>query len=822
MKEYRVTGMSCAACSARVEKAVSSLDGVTYCAVNLLTNTMTVDGADDAAVIRAVEGAGYGAFLKTENATVSDPEVSIKKEERTLITRLISSVIILLPLMYLSMGFVMWGFPLPKILAENPLAIGLIQFILTAMITVINRRFFINGFKGIIKRSPNMDTLVAIGSGASFVWSVYILFRMTAVDSAAAQHYLHEFYFESAAMILTLITVGKMLESHAKGKTTDAIKSLMKLTPDTATVVRDGKEVRIPSREVKIGEIFVVRPGESIAVDGTVIEGTSAVDESSLTGESITSEKSVGSNVFAATINVSGFLRCEATKVGEDTAMAQVVKMVSNAAASKAPIAKVADRVSGIFVPIVLAIATLTTLIWFFVNNDFGYALARGISVLVISCPCALGLATPVAIMVGSGIGARGGVLFKNATSLEICGRAKSIALDKTGTITKGEAEVVEVIPVGADERELLSVAAALESGSEHPLGAAIMKYAKDNDVITYKANNFSALSGNGVYAEIEGDECYGGKFSFIKEKVSCPESVLVHYETLSDSGKTPLFFTRGDSLLGIIAVADTVKEDSADAIAELRRMGLRTVMLTGDNERTARAIGKTVGIDEVVAEVMPGEKEAVIKKLSEKGRVIMVGDGINDAPALTRADVGMAIGRGTDIAIESADVVLMHSSLSDVASAVKLSRATLKTIYENLFWAFIYNGIGIPFAAGVFVSLFGWELNPMFAAAAMSLSSFSVVMNALRLNLKKIFKRENKTFEKESDKMKKTLKIAGMMCPHCEARVKSVLEETAGVSKADVSHKTGTAVVSLDTEVTDEALISVVENAGYKVKGIE
>ena len=813
--------MSCAACSARVEKAVLAVEGVTYCSVNLLTNSMSVEGADDQSVISAVEAVGYGASLKGENASLSpDPELEASKEKRTLLLRLIFSVLLLVPLMYISMGHVMWGFPLPQALMHNSLGVALIELLLTVAVLTVNQRFFINGVKGVIRRSPNMDTLVALGSGVSFGWSVYLIFAMTFAAPEAQHSYLHELYFESAAMIVTLITVGKILEAHAKGKTTSAIKGLISLTPKIATVERDGKEVQIPSSEVRVDDIFLVRPGENIAVDGIVIDGGSAVDESALTGESIPVEKSHGSYVYAATNNTSGFLRCKALKVGDDTAMARVVKMVSDAAATKAPIAKAADRVAGIFVPAVLLIATLTALIWFFVNNSLGYALARGISVLVISCPCALGLATPVAIMVASGIGARGGVLFKNATALEICGKAKTVALDKTGTITKGEPEVTDVIALDTDEAELLSVAAALEQMSEHPLAKAVIKYASDIGIVPAESQSFTALAGNGVSCTVGTEVCYGGSYKFISEKMTLPPDATAHYERLSDFGKTPMLFTKGGRLLGIIAVADTVREDSREAIAELHKMGIRTVMLTGDNERCARSIGMAVGVDEVISGLMPGEKEGVIQKLSSEGRVIMVGDGINDAPALTRADVGMAIGRGTDIAIDSADVVLVRSTLLDVVSALKLSRATLKTIHENLFWAFIYNLIGIPLAAGAFIYLFGWELNPMFGALAMSLSSFSVVMNALRLNLKNFFKKCDKTNNytvKEGKEMVKKLKIDGMMCPHCEARVKQVLESLSGVTSAEVSHKSGTAKVISDTEISDEALIEAVTNAGYK-----
>lgn len=827
MRSYNIKGMSCAACSARVEKAVSAVDGVTSCTVNLLTNSMTVEGADDAAVIAAVEAAGYGASVKggeRKNAA-ADPDAETKKEKRALIMRLVASVAILLPLMYVSMGHVMWGFPLPSALAENPIALGLSELILSALVMIVNQRFFVSGFKGALRRSPNMDTLVALGSGASFVWSVYLLFAMTFAEPDARWHYLHEMYFESAAMILALITVGKTLEAYAKGKTTDAIKELMSLTPKTATVERDGKEIRIPSSEVRIGDIFTVRPGESISVDGVVVDGVSAVDESALTGESIPVEKSHGSHVYAATYNTSGVLRCEAVKVGEDTVMSQVVKMVTDAAATKAPIAKVADRVSGIFVPVVLSIAFITAAIWLFVNNSLGYALERAISVLVISCPCALGLATPVAIMVGSGIGARGGVLFKNATALEICGKAKTVALDKTGTVTRGEASVTDVISIGASEERLLSVALSLEVGSEHPLGAAVVKYARSVGAAPLEFSNFRSFTGSGVAVETDGVECYGGSFKSVGERIPLPHEAVRHYEELSDAGKTPLFFTEGDTLLGIIAISDTVRDDSAEAVAELKKMGLRTVMVTGDNERCAKAIGALAGVDEVISGVMPAEKEGVVARLSERGRVIMVGDGINDAPALTRADVGMAIGRGTDIAIESADVVLTHSRLSDVVAAVKLSRATLTTIYENLFWAFIYNAVGIPLAAGAFIHLFGWELKPMFAALAMSLSSFSVVMNALRLNFKKIFKKYDKTkilTVKEQDKTVKILKVSGMMCRHCESRVCAALSALPSVSRAEASFESGEVKVTLGTDVSDGELVRAVEGAGYKASVVK
>ncbi len=823
MKKYKVTGMSCAACSARVEKAVSQVAGVDSCAVNLLTGTMNVDGGEESEVIFAVEAAGYGASLIGKEEK-TDTEAQEGKEKRNIIIRLVSSVIILLPLMYVSMGHVMWGFPLPNIFESSAVAVGLIQLLLTALVMVINQRFFINGTKGVINRSPNMDTLVALGSGASFIWSAYVLFKMCIVGGESSFHLLHDLYFESAAMILTLITLGKMLEAHAKGKTTEAIKGLIKLTPKTATVIREGVEIVIPSEKIRPGDVFFVRPGESIAVDGVVIEGESTVDESTLSGESIPVEKSHGSEVFAATHNVSGFLKCEAVKVGEDTAMSQIIKLVSDASATKAPIAKVADRVAGIFVPTVLLIAFVTTLIWYFVNNSLGYALARGISVLVISCPCALGLATPVAIMVASGIGARGGVLFKNATALETCGRAKIIALDKTGTITRGKAEVARIIPIGVDEGELLSIAAALEVGSEHPLGVAIVRYASERGIELRRIENFKALAGSGVRCEYCGEEYFGGSYKFISSVAKIDRELKTYYEKLSDEGLTPVFFARREEVLGIIALADEVKEDSREAILELKKMGMRTVMLTGDNERCAMRIGSIAGIDEIVSELMPGDKEKTVRRLSESGSVIMVGDGINDAPALAAADVGMAIGSGTDIAIDSADVVLMHSSPADAARAVKLSRAALKTIHENLFWAFIYNVIGIPLAAGAFVHLLGWELNPMFGAAAMSLSSFSVVMNALRLNFKKIFKKYDKTENytvKECTKMVKTITIEGMMCPHCEARVREVLESTGGLSDVKVSYKDGCATVTAGDGVTDEIIISVIEKAGYKVTGL-
>lgn len=823
MKKYKVTGMSCAACSARVEKAVLAVSDVNSCAVNLLMGTMSVEGGVESEIIRAVESAGYGAS-PFEKERKHEDNAEERKERRNIVLRLVFSLLLLLPLMYVSMGHVMWGFPLPSPLASSAVAVGLSELLLCALVLVINQRFFINGARGIINRSPNMDTLVALGAGVSFAWSVYILFKMCVAESESAMHLLHGLYFESAAMILTLITVGKMLEAYAKGKTTEAIKDLVKLTPKTATVLRDGKEISVPSEEIRTGDVFLVRPGERIAVDGIVIDGESAVDESSLSGESIPVEKSHGCKVFAATHNTSGFLKCKATKVGEDTAMSQIIKLVSDASITKAPIAKMADRVAGIFVPVVLTIAFLTTVIWYFVNNSFGYALARGISVLVISCPCALGLATPVAIMVASGIGARGGVLFKNATALEACARAKIIAFDKTGTVTEGQAKVVKVIPIGVEEKELLNVAATLEARSEHPLGVAIVKYTLELGINPGEVEEFRVESGSGVSCRINDVSCFGGSFKFISS-VAQTEGLKEYYESISDEGMTPVFFTRADRVIGIIALADALKEDSAVAVAELKKMGLCTVMLTGDNVRVAKRIGDAVGFDEISAELMPGDKEKEIRRLSEFGSVIMVGDGINDAPALTAAAVGMAIGSGTDIAIDSADVVLTHSSLSDAVSAVKLSRATLKTIRENLFWAFIYNVIGIPLAAGAYVHLLGWELNPMFGAAAMSLSSFCVVMNALRLNFKKIFKKYEKTKNytvKEVLKMVKTIRIEGMMCPHCEARVRETLESTAGISDVNVSHKDGCATVTVGDGVSDEIIISVIENAGYKVSGIK
>lgn len=823
MKKYNVTGMSCAACSARVEGAVLSVEGVKSCSVNLLNNTMTVEGGDEGSIIAAVSKAGYGASLQGAAALPSDDNE--KKEKRILIARLISSSVLLILLMYISMGFVMWDFPLPTWLSENPVAIGIIQLLLAGAVMVINQKFFVNGFRGAIHAAPNMDTLVALGSGVSFAFSVYILLRMSCAASQDSHHMLHILYFETAAMIPALITVGKTLEAYAKGKTTSAIKELLELTPASITVIRDGVETVVPAASAKVGDIFVVRPGEKIAVDGVVVEGESAVDESSLTGESIPAEKSHGSKVYAATQNTFGYIRCEAVKVGDETSMSQIVKMVTDATSTKAPIAKLADRVAKIFIPTVLGIALITAIIWCFVNNSLGYALARAVSVLVISCPCALGLATPVAIMVSSGIGARAGVLFKTAESLEVTGEAKTVALDKTGTITEGAAKVTDVISFSGDDDYLISLAYSLEEKSEHPIGVAITEFANQKNIAKKTAEEFKTLSGSGVYAKIDGADCYGGSFKFINEKAGLDGRASKEFERLADLGKTPVFFIENEKPIGIIAVADSLKKDSREAIAELHKMGIRTVMLTGDNERSANAIARDVGIDEVISGVMPGDKERVVRELSASGRVIMVGDGINDAPALTSADIGMAIGRGTDIAIESADVVLMHSDLSDVPLAIKISRAAKKNIKENLFFAFLYNSIGIPLAAGLFIPILSWELPPMFGALAMSLSSFSVVMNALRLNLKKKLKNYKKTNNytaKEGVKMEKTLKIKGMMCPHCEARVKSILLEIGGVASAEVSHKKGTAKIKLDKEIENAVFVSAIENAGYKVIDIK
>ena len=835
MEQYNVTGMSCAACSARVEKAVSKVPGVTACSVSLLTNSMGVEGTATAeAIVKAVEDAGYGASKKgaePELAQSAAAEDALKDRETPLLKkRLIASLGFLLVLMYVSMGHTMWGWPMPTALAENHVAVGLLQLLLTAVVMVINQKFFISGFKGLLHGAPNMDTLVALGSGASFVYSVYALFAMTAAqtrgDAEAVMAFMHEFYFESAAMILTLITVGKMLEARSKGRTTDALKSLMKLAPKTATVVRGGEEVTVPVGEVRKGDIFAVRPGENIPVDGIVLEGVSAVDESALTGESIPVDKAAGDTVSAATVNRSGYIRCEATRVGEDTTLSQIIRMVSDAAATKAPIAKAADMVSGVFVPVVISIAAVTTVIWMLCGQTFGYALARGISVLVISCPCALGLATPVAIMVGSGVGAKNGILFKTAASLEAAGKVQIVALDKTGTITQGEPTVTDVLPAdGVAEENLLQAAASLEQKSEHPLAKAVMRLAAQRGIVTVDTEEFRILPGNGLAAKLHGVETVGGNLQYIKTKAEVPTEMQRTAEKLAESGKTPLFFAADGRLLGVIAVADVIKPESPQAVKELQDMGIRVVMLTGDNARTAKAIGKEAGVDHVIAGVLPAGKESVIRELKAQGKVMMVGDGINDAPALTGADIGAAIGAGTDVAIDAADIVLMKSRLSDVPAAIRLSRAALKNIHENLFWAFIYNAIGIPLAAGLWIPIFGWQLSPMFGAAAMSLSSFCVVTNALRLNLLKIHSpgRDKKikpvTVEvKETVTMEKTMKIEGMMCPHCEARVKKCLEALPQVDAAAVSHETGTAVLTLNAEIADSELKRVVEDQGYTV----
>ena len=848
MEQYTVTGMSCAACSARVEKAVSKVEGVTSCSVSLLTNSMGVEGsASPEAIIKAVEDAGYGASPKSSarehhsSMDMAAAEEALKDKDTPLLKkRLITSLVFLLVLMYFSMGHMMWGWPLPTVLQDNHVAMGLIQMLLTIAIMVINQKFFISGFKSLAHKAPNMDTLVALGATAAFVYSTYALFAMTDAqvrgDMDGVMAYMHEFYFESAAMILTLITVGKMLEAHSKGKTTDALKGLMKLAPKTAVVIRNGEEVEVPVDEVSKGDIFVVRPGENIPVDGIVLEGNSAVNESALTGESIPVDKAVGDKVSAATQNQSGYIRCEATRVGEDTTLSQIIQMVSDAAATKAPIAKVADKVSGVFVPAVITIAVITTLIWLLAGESFGFALARGISVLVISCPCALGLATPVAIMVGNGVGAKDGIMFKTAVSLEEAGKVEIVALDKTGTITSGKPKVTDMIPAeGISQEELLRLAYALESRSEHPLARAIVDYAKEKGVQASEVTDFEALTGNGVQTKLNGSRLLGGSFKFMKSQLSIPESAQSQYEKLAGDGKTPLFFAKENQFLGIIAVADVIKEDSPQAVRELQNMGIRVVMLTGDNERTAKAIGAQAGVDEVIAGVLPDGKESVIRKLKEQGKVAMVGDGINDAPALTRADMGIAIGAGTDIAIDAADVVLMKSRLSDVPAAVRLSRAALHNIHENLFWAFAYNVIGIPLAAGIWIPLFGWQLNPMYGAAAMSLSSFCVVTNALRLNLVKIHdashdkKVKNRSHQAsatinqmEDNSMEKTMKIEGMMCGHCEARVKKALEALPQVAEAQVSHEKGTAVVKLNAEVSNEELTKAVEEQDYKVTSVE
>ena len=890
MKQYTVTGMSCAACSSRVEKAVSKVPGVTACSVSLLTNSMGVEGdVPPETVIHAVEDAGYGASLKGQGTaaqaqSASEAEDALKDRETPVLKhRLIASLGFLAVLMYMSMGHMMWGWPLPHFMDGNHVAMGLLQLLLAGIIMVINQKFFISGFKGLLHRAPNMDTLVALGSGASFIYSTYALFAMTDAqlkgNDTAVMSYMHEFYFESAAMILALITVGKMLEARSKGKTTDALKGLMKLAPKTAVIIRDGVETKVPIEEVKKGDVFVVRPGENIPVDGVVLEGTSAVNEAALTGESIPVDKAQGDPVSAATVNQSGYLRCEATRVGEDTSLSQIIRMVSDAAATKAPIAKIADRVSGVFVPAVITIAVVTTIIWLLAGQTFGFALARGISVLVISCPCALGLATPVAIMVGNGMGAKNGILFKTAVSLEETGKMDIVALDKTGTITSGEPRVTDVIPSGGvTEKELVSLALSLEKKSEHPLAKAVLLYAKEQQIDAPEAADFQALPGNGLSGTLDGASLAGGSFSYISGHTTVSAQEQASFERLASEGKTPLCFMKNGRLAGMIAVADVIKEDSPQAVRELQNMGIRVVMLTGDNERTARAIGAQAGVDEVIAGVLPDGKESVIRSLKEQGKVAMVGDGINDAPALTRADIGIAIGAGTDIAIDAADVVLMKSRLSDVPASIRLSRATLRNIHENLFWAFFYNVVGIPLAAGLWYPIFGWKLNPMFGAAAMSLSSFCVVTNALRLNLFKMHdaskdhpmrKRaekaankggdkaenagavrteaedirsigqtanENETVSKEMQKsenqknhinmegitMTKTMNIEGMMCGHCEARVKKALEALAGVESAEVSHEKGTAVVSMSADVADDTLKEAVEAQDYKVDSIQ
>lgn len=890
MKQYTVTGMSCAACSSRVEKAVSKVPGVTACSVSLLTNSMGVEGdVPPETVIHAVEDAGYGASLKGQGTaaqaqSASEAEDALKDRETPVLKhRLIASLGFLAVLMYMSMGHMMWGWPLPHFMDGNHVAMGLLQLLLAGIIMVINQKFFISGFKGLLHRAPNMDTLVALGSGASFIYSTYALFAMTDAqlkgNDTAVMSYMHEFYFESAAMILALITVGKMLEARSKGKTTDALKGLMKLAPKTAVIIRDGVETKVPIEEVKKGDVFVVRPGENIPVDGVVLEGASAVNEAALTGESIPVDKAQGDPVSAATVNQSGYLRCEATRVGEDTSLSQIIRMVSDAAATKAPIAKIADRVSGVFVPAVITIAVVTTIIWLLAGQTFGFALARGISVLVISCPCALGLATPVAIMVGNGMGAKNGILFKTAVSLEETGKMDIVALDKTGTITSGEPRVTDVIPSGGvTEKELVSLALSLEKKSEHPLAKAVLLYAKEQQIDAPEAADFQALPGNGLSGTLDGASLAGGSFSYISGRTTVSAQEQASFERLASEGKTPLCFMKNGRLAGMIAVADVIKEDSPQAVRELQNMGIRVVMLTGDNERTARAIGAQAGVDEVIAGVLPDGKESVIRSLKEQGKVAMVGDGINDAPALTRADIGIAIGAGTDIAIDAADVVLMKSRLSDVPAAIRLSRATLRNIHENLFWAFFYNVVGIPLAAGLWYPIFGWKLNPMFGAAAMSLSSFCVVTNALRLNLFKMHdaskdhpmrkraekaankggeKAENagavrmgaedtrsigqtangnETVSKEMQKsenqknninmegitMTKTMNIEGMMCGHCEARVKKALEALAGVESAEVSHEKGTAVVSMSADVADDTLKEAVEAQDYKVDSIQ
>ena len=845
MIQYIVTGMSCAACSARVEKAVSKVPGVTSCSVSLLTNSMGVEGtATEQEIIKAVKDAGYGASKKGEGAAKVQPAQALAGEDMlkdretpVLKRRLIASVGFLIVLMYFSMGHMMWGWPVPGFMKDNHVMMGLLQMLLTITVMVINQKFFISGFKGLIHRAPNMDTLVALGSGASFVYSTYALFAMTDAqmhgDMDAVMSYMHDFYFESAAMILALITVGKMLEARSKGKTTDALKGLMKLAPKTAVVIRGEKEVQVSIEQVQKGDCFVVKPGENIPVDGEVIEGNSAVNESALTGESIPVDKAVGDKVSAATVNQSGYLKCRATRVGEDTTLSQIIQMVSDAAATKAPIAKIADRVSGVFVPTVITIAVITIIVWLITGQSIGFALSRGIAVLVISCPCALGLATPVAIMVGNGMGARNGIMFKTAVSLEETGKMQIVALDKTGTITSGEPKVTDIIPAaGVTEDTLLKYAYALENKSEHPLARAILEKAKEENAGIEEVTGFQALLGNGLTAILDGHTLYGGNHTFISSKVSVDGDIQKKAEKLAEAGKTPLFFGNEDRLLGVIAVADVIKEDSPQAIKELQNMGIHVVMLTGDNERTAKAIGQQAGVDEVIAGVLPEGKEQVIRKLKEKGKVAMVGDGINDAPALRRADMGIAIGAGTDVAIDAADVVLMKSRLSDVPAAIRMSRATLRNIHENLFWAFFYNIIGIPLAAGVWYPLFGWKLNPMFGAAAMSLSSFCVVSNALRLNLFKMYdaskdkklkaKKEKKRSKKEDKTMKKIMHIEGMMCGHCEAAVKKALEALPQVDEAVVSHETGTAELTLNAEIADDVLEKTVEDKDYTVTSVE
>lgn len=832
MKKFNVTGMSCAACSSRVEKAVSKVEGVQSCSVSLLTNSMGVEGsASEESIIAAVEKAGYGASVAGAEKKQSAETDQLKdKDTPVLMHRLIASVGFLVVLMYISMGHMMWGWPLPAFFADNHIAMGLAQLLLCVIIMVINQKFFISGFKGLIHRSPNMDTLVALGSGASFVYSVYALFAMTDAqvkgNAELVMSYMHEFYFESAAMILTLITVGKMLEAHSKGKTTNALKALLNLAPKKATLLIDGKETEVTVDKVKKGDVFVVRPGESIPVDAEITDGSTAVDESALTGESIPVDKTVGDSVSAGTINKSGFIKCSATAVGEDTALSQIIKMVSDAAATKAPVAKIADKVSGVFVPAVIVIALITIAVWLLCGQTVGYALARGISVLVISCPCALGLATPVAIMVGNGMGARKGILFKTAASLEEAGKTQIAVLDKTGTITKGEPKVTDIIPFEITENELLKYAYSIEAKSEHPLAKAIIVKAEELSLNPYEVTDFKAESGSGLSAEYNGEKIIGGSKKYISSLINISNDISSRADSLSEEGKTPLFFMKGDKLLGIIAVADVIKDESPQAVKELQNMGIKVVMLTGDNERTAKAVGKLAGVDEVIAGVMPDGKEKVVAELKKQGKVLMVGDGINDAPALTRADIGMAIGSGTDIAIDAADVVFMKSKLTDVPAAVRLSRKTLRNIHENLFWAFIYNVIGIPLAAGVWIPLLGWQLNPMFGAAAMSLSSFCVVTNALRLNFfditnpKKDRKIKYKS-KKDDNAMTKTMKIDGMMCSHCEGRVKQSLEGLAQVSQAEVSHEKGTAVVTLTAEVSNDVIKKTVEDQGYNVISI-